>query len=399
MEIIKDTIKAVAAPAYTTIRQWLCKLGLYKLYASKNTEERWFYFIDNSVQMGPQKCTLVLGLRQSKFKACPTLADVEPLALRVGTTTSGVVIKEVLEEAFQKTGIPLAVISDEGSDLKKGVSLFSDQRERAVPHLFDISHKIDNIFKAELQSDKIWEAFKEDAKACVQNLKLTSLAHLSPPKQRTKGRMHSAFGLIHWGKNLLNYATTNLEGSANHKEKNKIEWIYRFQFSLDIYLTFEKICKTALTLVHNFGYCRRLASAFIQRTKDLCKQDDRIFFFRKKIEKILREEEEKVPVGKQYPGSSEIIESVFGKFKNMEGHHASSGFTSLVLGMPALVGELSDTIVTAAMKQISVVDTKIWSEKNLGQTYLSKRRQALFGQSCSIDLDQCALRCNVLPQN
>jgi hypothetical protein len=76
-------------------------------------------------------------------------------------------------------------------------------------------------------------------------------------------------------------------------------------------------------------------------------------------------------------GSSEILESLFGKFKYIEGDQASSGLSSLVLSIPALVGKLDEFVVRKALETVSCADINEWIEQNMGQTFLSQRRKAL----------------------
>src|ERR1700720_2803613 len=78
-----------------------------------------------------------------------------------------------------------------------------------------------------------------------------------------------------------------------------------------------------------------------------------------------------------YLGSSEVLESLFGKFKALEGDHASSGLTSLILAIPGLVGEMNESIIEDAMMSTSTWDITNWVSANLGKTFLSERRQAL----------------------
>jgi len=376
-QIIKEYISSIAAPAHTTIRQWLLKIGLYKLQRPKHSSQSWFWIIDTTIQMGSQKCVLVLGVKQQDVTEnfCPTFSQVEPLVLKPLESCPGEVIREILEEASTKTGRPTAIISDAGSELKKGVRLFSENSD--VVHLFDISHKVNTCLKAELSGDLIWKEFKKTAGDSVQHLKLSPVSHLAPPRQRTKERMHSAFPLIQWGLRLSSYVNSEGFLQLSVTSKSKITWIRKYQISLETHSSLMKIGKKALQLVHERGYYRWIEDDFVALTEEFCKTDTRCIDFREKIAAILRTEGQKVPDGQHYLGSSEIIESMFGKFKAMEDHHSSSGLTSLVLAIPALAGEIGEREVYQAMNSISTSDVENWIEQNMGKTFLSKRRSAL----------------------
>jgi hypothetical protein len=393
-QILKEWVSAFIAPAYTTIRQWLLKIGLYKLQCPKYSPRGWFFVIDTSIQMGPQKCVVVLGVKNLDINNnfCPTLNTVEPLVIRPLNHCSGEVINEVLQEAAALVGSsPIGIVSDEGSENKRGVRIFVQDHSETV-HLFDASHKINNCLKRELNNDPVWLAFKENATNSVQHLKLSSIAHLAAPRQRSKSRMHSAFYLINWGVSMLRFLDSEKATTLTTSERSKIEWIKQYQFALPNYLYFEEICKHALEIVHERGYFPGMENEFCKRIKHLSTTDQRYINFQNKIKTLLQIEGQKIPEGVHYLGSTEILESLFGKFKAIEGSHASSGLTSLVLAIPALLGKLDESVISKALTEVSVNDVEQWVETNMGQTFLSQRRHSLTvedHENLEMDLNIC----------
>ena len=92
---------------------------------------------------------------------------------------------------------------------------------------------------------------------------------------------------------------------------------------------------------------------------------------------FLHEQSKVVPVGQVWIGSSEIIESLFGKLKCLEHDQSKGGFTSLVLGAAACVGKVDVDVVKVAMQQVKTADVAAWTKGQIGTTLLSKRRHAL----------------------
>ena len=344
--------------------------------------------------MGPQKCVVLLGVKNVTINNnfCPPLDSVEPLVVKPLINCPGKVINEVLEEAATITGMPpICIISDEGAENKKGARLFI-QRHSKTLHLFDASHKINNCLKQELNNDPVWLTFKEKAANSVQHLKLSSIAYLTPPRQRCKARMHSAFYLIDWGMSILHFLDSEKAITLTIDERSKIEWVRQYQFALPTYMYFQKICEHALNIVHEQGYFLGMENVFCKRTEYLSSTDQGCIKFQNKIKVLLQKEGQKIPEGVHYPGSTEILESLFGKFKAIEDNHASSGMTSLVLAIPALLGRLDESIIAKALSEVSNSDVKEWIDKNMGQTFLSKRRHALArkcDENFEIDLDIC----------
>ncbi len=93
----------------------------------------WIYVIDASIQMGSMKCLLILGIPMAKLLAIqnetgsfmPSHIDMEPLVLKTIDSCDGEVVRDALLEAEQKTGTPISIVSDEGSEFKRGVRLFN----------------------------------------------------------------------------------------------------------------------------------------------------------------------------------------------------------------------------------------------------------------------------------
>ena len=180
-------------------------------------------------------------------------------------------------------------------------------------------------------------------------------------------------------------------------DRAKLDWIKQYQFSLPNDQYYKEVCEHALDLVHEKGYFLNGAEEFCKRIEYLTaakEKDHRFINFKNKIKTILQKEGEQIPYGAHYLGSSEILESLFGKFKYIEDNQASSGLSSLVLSIPALVGKLDESIVQGALETISCFDIDAWIDENMGTTFLSKRRQALsrlFEEKDTINLELCDL--------
>ena len=78
--------------------------------------------------------------------------------------------------------------------------------------------------------------------------------------------------------------------------------------------------------------------------------------------------------GERLPGSSEVLESCFGKFKTLEREQSKGGFTSLLLALAACVTERTQEVVHQALQTSKTADMINWFKTKLGQTLGSKRR-------------------------
>ena len=121
---------SAACPSWFTGRLWLLRLGYYKLMRPKVQAEDWVWIVDHTVQLGDDKCLVVLGVRLSDLLPGNNVLsheDVEPIELAPVKKSNGEVVYQQLAQAASKTGIPCAIISDHGTDLNAGVEKFCQQ--------------------------------------------------------------------------------------------------------------------------------------------------------------------------------------------------------------------------------------------------------------------------------
>ena len=80
-----------------------------------------------------------------------------------------------------------------------------------------------------------------------------------------------------------------------------------------------------------------------------------------------------VAEGIRLPGSTEVLESSFGKFKSLEGDQQKGGFTQFVLSYAALLAETTTELIETAINETPWKRVKAWSNAHLGTTVQAKR--------------------------
>ena len=86
--------------------------------------------------------------------------------------------------------------------------------------------------------------------------------------------------------------------------------------------------------------------------------------------------EQQLRDGERLPMSTEILESSFGLYKQLERQHSKSGFTSLLACFPALLKPTTPELVTAAFGRVSRKDVQAWVKQHFSSTVSSRRRSA-----------------------
>ena len=76
------------------------------------------------------------------------------------------------------------------------------------------------------------------------------------------------------------------------------------------------------------------------------------------------------------PLSTEILESSFGLFKQLERQQSKSGFTSLLAAYGSLLHASTPESIRRDFALVSVLDMKAWVREKLGESLGSKRQAA-----------------------
>ena len=147
------------SPSWSSTRLWVLRLGYYKLTRAKEQGDDWVWIVDHVGQMGQEKCLVIVGIRLSALPVegeYLTHADVEPLAICPVPQSNGEVVYQQLEAARKQTGVPREILSDQGSDLHKGIRQFCEAHPETSA-IYDIKHKVAAVFKRELGGDQAWQ--------------------------------------------------------------------------------------------------------------------------------------------------------------------------------------------------------------------------------------------------
>ncbi|HEY5141683.1 MAG TPA: hypothetical protein VIJ25_20545 [Methylococcales bacterium] len=367
-------------PCWFSVRSWLLRVGYYKLMRTKTIADDWCWIMDHTIQLGKTKCLLILGIRLSELPKGRSLhyQDLEPIDLLPVETSTGEVVWKQLENIAAKTGVPRAIVSDSGSDLKSGIAQFCEKHDSCVS-LYDIKHKTACLIKAGLTQDGDWQAFIKQAGQTKKQLQQTALSHLKPPNQRSKARYMNIEILLRWGIETLKIvASGKVFNEAEQQQLPKLDWLKNYQGKLQEWGEVLQVATLTELAVRQEGMTREgyltLERQFLEQRPELnyasaIKLKSNLIDFVKTQGEMCKENERLL-------GSSEIIESVFGKQKYLERDYAKEGFTSLILGIGAFAGTLTVADVKEALISTPVKTVLKWCKDELGETLQSKKNIA-----------------------
>lgn len=369
------------APSWWAGRLWLLRLGYYKLMQPQARAEDWVWIVDHTSQLGAEKCLVILGIRLCDLPIGRSVgqADVEPLALYPVEHSNGEVVFEQLEQSVSKTGVPREIVGDHGSDLKSGIEKFCQVHPETV-YVYDIKHQSASLLKQLLRTDKDWEAFTGLAARAKSQLQQTALAFLAPPNQRSKARSMNLETLLRWGQGVVEFLDSpkGLEPNAQARLKEKLGWVQGFREQLQEWNALLELTTTAERVVRTQGIyrgCQRVLDKQLVPLVDT-PRTERV---REALLKFVAGEASKARAGERLMGSSEVIESIFGKLKRIERDHARRGFTALLLSIPAMVSTTTHEVIRNALETVPTKKIAEWSKKFLGKSIPAQRQEAFRG--------------------
>ena len=368
-----------ACPAWTTGRLWLLRVGYYQLTRPKVHAADWVWIVDHTVQIGQDKCLLILGVRLSALppQECGLRHEaMEPLALIPVQHSNGAVVCEQLEATMQTTGLPREILSDHGTDLNAGIEQFCQQHPQTTS-VYDIKHKTAAVLKGALAQDPQWLAFTQRANQTGRQVQQTNLAALTPPSQKSKARYLNVHELVTWGQAVLTFvdqsATQRAHGFAPEQVQEKLGWIRAYRAPLDEWGRLFEIVSVTESLVRHDGLHAGTQRELEQRLRGLARTP-LTRQVRQELLAFVAQEEAKARPNERLLGSSEIIESVLGKQKRLEQAQSKSGFTGLILGVGALVADTTREVIQQALETVSTQQVLAWCREMLGPSVQSQRR-------------------------
>jgi hypothetical protein len=362
---------------YSSVRLWLMRLGLHQLCRPKEVADDWMWIIDHTMQMGERKCLIIVGVRRSAWEGEHrplSHEDVELIDLQPVTESTGEVVYRQLEAATVKTGVPQAIISDEGRDLHRGIDLFR-QAHPQTAWMYDIKHKTACLLKHELEKDTSWQALIDEINHFKRRVALTPLACLLPPALRGKARYMSVDVLVEWAEKsltLLAHPQVIAELGLDVKTvEEKLGWLRHFTEPVQRWREMLEVIETTEHYVRHEGIHGTMANqlALLLPTPS----SERAQTLRQRLLEFLQAQASQVPEGERLLGSSEVLESIIGKFKSLAGERGHHGLTGMVLAIGATVGPIRVDSAQVALSTVQNRDLWNWCHAHLGSTLQSLR--------------------------
>lgn len=409
LKIVAPCLPGGRFPSASTVQLWLLRFGLAQINRPKEKADDWIWLIDHTIQTGNGKCLVVLGIRISvwnqKRKAflaenpngifSLSYEDLVPFLIKRVDTSTGPDVCAELEMLSAETGIvPAYILSDQGADVRNGGQIFGALPQRSTVVIHDIAHATANALKRQLNKSEAWNSFTSDANRFKTKIRQCLLAFLMPPDLKQKARWMNLQTLIDWSERMERFlrvpekvfeaiavseeATDDSDAKVKRtakisqlaeEAKAKLSWIEKHRCSLFQWRIALLAVAIILNHIRNFGYHREAVSELRIELAEIqgemaCKVIDEVLLF--------VEEQSRHAQSGPILGSTEILESLIGKGKQLQGKN-KNGYTASVLGMAASMGKLTLDTIEASLNAVKVADTIQWAKEKIGISIHSQR--------------------------
>jgi hypothetical protein len=368
-------------PDWTTVRLWMMRVGHALLTMSLPQADDWAWLIDHSVQIGQEKCLVVLGIRLCDLPQrgeCLRYQDMHLLALVPRASWTGPTVDAELEKVVPRTGQPRVIVDDHGSDIHSGVLQFQ-QRHAATLEIYDLKHKAACLLKQRLRADARWQAFQHHLGQTRSAVRQTDLAFLAPPAPKDKARFMNLQPQLEWAEGVLDIlrkpAAQVLEWVSQERLEEKFAWLREFAEPVAEWSQWQQVVNQAVTHVGRDGITRTTAAELARKFPRRF-QHASTAALAAELKDFVKEQAQGLEKHERVPGSSEVLESCFGKMKELEKQQARGGFTGLIVAFGAFLASTTPEAIEAALKQSRTIDVLKWCKEQLGTTLFGKRKLA-----------------------
>ena len=270
--------------------------------------------------------------------------------------------------------------------MNSGVEIYKKRHNSNIKTVDDITHTVANGLKKQFEKSKQYQKYMKMLRDGATKLRQTYLAFLIPPKLRKKGRFQAISKLNNWSKKLIDKNIFSKRGKAK-----KGGLLARLRVAFPNFKSLEPFVKNfikttditnkIMQLLKNEGLSITTYNQSIKQLKELPKNSKTRKTIRVWLEKHIEIQKELTP--NPLPISSDVIESLFGKFKYSLKRSAQSDMNRATLLIPLLCGNLDKQKLLDTLANTKHKELKKWEEENIPYT-VRKQRMAFFNNNIQI---------------
>ena len=160
--------------------------------------------------------------------------------------------------------------------------------------------------------------------------------------------------------------------------QQKLGWLAEYRSNLVAWAELLSVAKRAVSHVRRKGYHRHAAKELKKHMLPLVRTPGGRRM-RAGILAFVREQSRGIKNGRHVLGSSEVLESLLGKYKRIQGTHSKGGMTGSLLNIGAAVLKKTSDTIQKALQTVPVAAVGNWIHDHLGLTIPAQQAFAFQG--------------------
>jgi len=350
-------------PTHTTVLNWTKKQGVaFFKEPSFYRQEKWVLIADESIQFGNKKVLLVLAVPELRCSQGNALRynDITPLVLKVSASWKSEDITSEISGHIDMEQVSYCV-TDTGSNLIRAFASLN------CKHITDINHKFSLMIQSAFKNNRLFIEYTKALSDIRAQKSMSKIARIVPPNQRVMSRFMNLTPLFEWGKKMIFLLDTE---ELTQEEKMVLSFLKPMrEFVFDTCQLLNQL-KKIQQLLKNEGFSKKTAKKAISMFSNM--KSDHSLKIKKQLEEYFMDLSLKAD-GKIVCCSSDIIESCFGKYKEMVKGNKSIGISDLSLCIAAMMGRNNSDRTKESMEAVSMKKLKEWKTKNISKTLFAEK--------------------------
>jgi hypothetical protein len=257
-----------------------------------------------------------------------------------------------------------------------------------VARVYDVKHKMALLLKKELERDARWAAFIGAVTTTRLGITQTALAFLVPPSLKTKARYMNLDTLINWSRRVSGYLKKpriNPQAPIDRsKLRTKLGWLATYRRPLEEWSELLSIAAATEDYIRRHGYHRTACRGLSARLTPLATSAPANRMRAAVLDFVAEQSRSARTPAERLLGHSEVLESLIGKYKQLQSTHSKGGMTAMLLSFGTIVSQKTHDVIEAALTSVTTRAVAKWCHDNLGVTLQAQRAFAFEGNKNGI---------------
>ena len=274
------------------------------------------------------------------------------------------------------TGAPREILSDQAGDLTKGIERYQ-QRHAETAAVGDVAHYGANVLENRWERDPRWAEMVKRFSAVNQQIRQTADAYLLSPTLRNKARFMSVGPLLRFARRVLALLK---RVNPNARARLRYGWLLEYEEDLARWLAQYDLVEKTIKRVRLHG----LNSTTLENLEkewgpESADADTGTRMVRGYLRVYVRKGERQLQEGETLAGSSEILESAFGKLKAKAGESGKGELTGMAMALGTILGKHEEEAAREGLENVPQKKADGMIHRLLGPTVRWLRHQLFAG--------------------